>query len=428
MFMRSFSLKSITNRLTDNSVMFFMVLSFLSFYFNVPGIFRQVLWILLFLLNLKNVTIISQIDKLVVFYFFVSFLTLSGYTIIPYPLTDFIKVFIYSYVPIIFYFVGKNNSLIYPKFIEKANWGIMLLFLIGFYFLLFPSETYIAKSLETINIHGYYTENTLMFARFASFMDSYHTANLGVCSLCFSFGLLNYTDCTKLNRSKLLKILSYVFILASAIGILLARQRVAMYIGVLIFLYYLFFRAKGRIAIIAIVISLCIFVIIIFSNVVDSLFFEQIASSFSSSRTSTLFSSRTNQWMKALNGFLMAPLLGLGIGSSGHVAYVSNPTHPLVTDGSYFKILVEGGLVSFIPFMIILIASLFKSFKYRKKYYVEFPLLFFFACSLLGANIIDMPYIIMFMWYIIGRINSNKQFTYDNVSLGMSSIDCCLAK
>ena len=101
------------------------------------------------------------------------------------------------------------------------------------------------------------------------------------------------------------------------------------------------------------------------------------------------------------------------MGSSGHVAYVNNPQHPIVTDGSYFKILVEGGIISFIPFTIILILSLLKGFKYRKKYYIEFPLLFFFACSLLGANIIDMPYIIIFMWYIIGRINSNKVFIYE---------------
>ena len=89
----------------------------------------------------------------------------------------------------------------------------------------------------------------------------------------------------------------------------------------------------------------------------------------------------------------------------------------MVTDGSYFKILLEGGLASFIPFMIIMISSLYRGFRMKEKYYVEFPLLLFFAFSLVGANVIDMPYIIMFMWYIIGRINSNnsrKQLAFYN--------------
>ena len=63
-----------------------------------------------------------------------------------------------------------------------------------------------------------------------------------------------------------------------------------------------------------------------------------------------------------------------------------------IKEAFYYNELVT---ISFIPFIIILVSSLIKGFKHRKKYYVEFPLLFFFSCSMIGANVIDMPYIIM---------------------------------
>lgn len=390
-----------------------MIFSFLSFYFDVPGVLRQVLWVLLFILNLKYVRIESQMDKIVMFYFFTSFLTLSGDLIIPYPFGNFIKVFIYSYVPIIFYFIGKYRYSVYTIFLSRSNIGIMFLFVIGFYFLLNPTDIYISKSLEALNLYGHYTEETLGFARFASFMDSYHTANLGVSSLCFSFGLLKYSNLSQFNHPKLVRIIALLFIIVSVIAILLARQRVSIYIGFLIFAYYIFCSGFDRKIILIIVIPMLVGGLYYLISSFDGVFVEQITQIFSREGSSTLFSSRSNQWLEALDGFFLEPLFGLGIGSSGHVALMSNPYHPIVTDGSYFKILVEGGIVSFIPFMLILVLSFLKAYKYRRKYYIEMPLLFFFSCSLLGANIIDMPYIILFMWYIIGRINSKNIVVYE---------------
>lgn len=408
--MNRHSIRNMISWLTDNSYLFFMIFSFLSFYYNVPGVLRQALWVFLFILNLKYVRIESQMDKIVMFYVLTSFLTLSGNLVIPYPFGDFIKVFIYSYLPIIFYFIGKYRYSTYTSFIGRSTLGIMFLFILGFYFLLFPTDTYITKSLETINIHGYYTEETLRFARFASFMDSYHTANLGVCSLCFSFGLLRYSDLPQFKSSRLTRVIAILFIIVSVVAIMLARQRVAMYIGVLIFAYYLFYSGFGKVATYVIIVPMIIGTIYILFNSFDIFVFDIITSNFSKESSSSLVSSRLDQWIEALDGFFLEPLLGLGIGSSGHVAYVNNPLHPIVTDGSYFKVLVEGGIISFIPFMLILVSSFLKAFKYRRKYYIEMPLLFFFSCSLLGANIIDMPYIILFLWYIIGRINSKNNF------------------
>lgn len=389
-----------------------MSLTFLSFYFNIPGVLRQVLWVFLFMSNLKYVKIECQMDRFVLLYFLSSFLTLSGNIIMPYPIENFAKVFIYSYLPIILYFIAKNQSGIYPSFIKRSNIGIMILLILGFYFLLFPTPTYVNKALEFVNINGHYTEETLKFARFASFMDSYHTANLGVCSLCFSFGLLYFSRDTMCKNSKYNKILGFLFIIASVMAILLARQRVAMYVGIIIFIYYLFNSGFNRFVTYSIIIPLIIIGFYKLFTSADAVAVVQATQSFSKDATSTLFSSRTYQWLEAIDGFCQAPLFGLGVGSSGHVAFESNFRHPIVTDGSYFKILIEGGIFSFYLFMFIIIVTLRKAFKYRKRYYMEFPLLLFFACSLIGANIIDMPYIIFFFWYIIGRVN-RKNYVYE---------------
>lgn len=395
---------------TDNCYIIFMILAFMSFYFDFPGAIRQALWMLLFCINLKYVRAKSQIDKLVLFYFLSSFITIAGCIIIPYPLENFVKVFIQSYIPVIFYFIGRYRYSEYPDFLSRSTLGIMILLLIGFYFLLFPTPTYVNKALEIVNLHGYYTEETLHFARFASFMDSYHTANLGICSLCFGFGLLRYSNKIQIKKRNFLKLLSILTIIASVIAVLLARQRVAMYIGVLIVTYYLMFgefKKFSKIVVLALIIGLLVNLL---SHSSDALYVAKTAESFSKDASSSLISSRSAQWIEAFNGFTYSPIFGLGVGSSGHVALGADPRHPRVTDGSYFKILLEGGILTFIPFMLILGLSLFRAYKHRKQYYVEFPLLFFYSCSLLGANIIDMPYIILFMWYIIGRINSNNKY------------------
>lgn len=396
--------------LTVNCFILFMLFAFLSFYFNVSGVVRQVLWVLLFLINLKNIRPSCQIDYIVVFYFVAAFLSLTGNMVIPYPTENFITVFIYSYIPVIFYFVGKNSNEVYPQFFYKSNFGALFLFVIGFYFLLFPTDVYIEKTLTALNQHNAYTEDTMEYARFASFMDSYHTSNIGICSLCFGFGLLKYSSSMSDKSKSFFKYLSYIFVIAAIIAVLLARQRVAIYIGIIILGYYLLIGSKkNRLSSVLLISLLFIAAANFVIESFDNLFIEQITGLFSSEASSTLVSSRSSQWQNAFNGFAMEPLLGLGIGSGGHVALATGQSHPIVTDGSYFKILLEGGIVSFIPFMIILVSSIIKGFKQRDRYYVEAPLLFFFTCSMIGANIIDMPYIIMFMWYIIGRINSNNK-------------------
>jgi hypothetical protein len=401
--------------LIDNCYIIFSVLAFLTFYYDTPDIIRPVLLLGIAFLNIRTVKM-GKMNRVVIFYFFAAFISLTGSLIRPYPISFFLTDMYWAYLPIIFYFIGNKSSDDYPIFYERSLWAFMFIFIVGFYFLVSPTERYISKTIETLNLHSQYNEGTYMYARFASFMDSYHTSNLGVCSLCFSFGLMKFCSREKL----LIRLFAIIAIAISFVTIMLAQQRVAMYISVIILIYYLIANSSknkfGGIVTIIVLGVLMALAINYYLSFFGEDFLNQITGRFSQEKSSTLVSSRSNQWIEAFDGFLMEPLFGLGVGSGGHLA-AEIGLKPIVTDGSYSKVLLEGGLFSFIPFIIILISTLIKGFKQRKKYYVEFPLLFFFSCSMIGANVIDMPYIIMFMWYIIGRINSNnsrKQLAFYN--------------
>ena len=392
--------------LTDNCYIIFAVFAFLTFYYDAPDIIRPVFFLGIAVLNIRTVKM-AGMNRVVFLYFFAAFLSLTGSLIRPYPISFFFTDMYWAYLPIIFYFIGTRSCDEYPVFYQRSLWAFMFIFVVGFYFLVFPTERYITKTLEILNLHHQYNEETYMYARFSSFMDSYHTSNLGVCALCFGFGLLKKGS----NNNMTIKLLAVTSITISFIAIMLAQQRAAMYIGIIILIYYLLANSRrnknGGIVTIVVLGVLMVIAIYYYWGYFGEDFFNQIKGRFSKDTISTLVSSRSNQWVDAFDGFLIEPLFGLGVGSGGHLA-VDIGLKPVVTDGSYFKILLEGGVASFIPFMIILVSSLIKGFKERERYYVEFPLLFFFACSMIGANVIDMPYIIMFMWYIIGRINSTS--------------------
>ena len=137
----------------------------------------------------------------------------------------------------------------------------------------------------------------------------------------------------------------------------------------------------------------------------DIVHFELISQRYTSEGSSSLMSSRDYTWINAIKD-QRNYIFGHGLGSGGHLANAAG-IKPVVLDGSYFNLLLETGLFNTLCFIGILLSSLKRAYTFRRTYIVEFLLLLFYLCSLLGANIIDMPYIIAPMWYILGRINNN---------------------
>ena len=391
--------------ITDNCFIIFMMLTFVSFAFDISGVFRVFLWVLIVFLNLRYCKINTPMDKLVMAYCIGAFLSLSGMLFRPYPLDFFAKVFVYSYIPIIFYFIGKNSfEDIQTSFNNRSLFAIIFVYVVGFYFLITLPPWYVTKSLEIVNMHASYNEETLTYARFASFLDSYHVSNYGVFAICFIFGIL------KTNHNRYIRFSAYICLGITIVAILLSRQRVAMFTGILIIFYYTLKSFKNKSAVIglfALALILFNFIPQLFDETTSKLVFDR----FTNEKSTSMVSERTHQWFEALFG-IIEPIFGNGIGSGGHIA-ISHGMHPSVADGSYFKIWLEGGIYSTVLFFSIILKSFIKGWKNKEEYYVELPMLGFCMCSMIGANIIDFPYIIAFMWYSIGRINrNNKKLNY----------------
>lgn len=392
-----FSFKISRNSITDNCFIIFMILTFFSFACDIPGFLRVGLWVLIVLLNYRYCRITSKMDKLVFAYCIGAFLSLSGMLFRPYPFDFFAKVFVDSYIPIIFYFIGKNTSEeIQTRFNNRCLIAFIFVYVVGLYYLVTMPSWYVSKSLEIINLNASYNEDTLKYARFGSFLDSYHVSNYGVFAICFIFGLL------KTNNKRHIRFSAYICLGITIVAILLSRQRVAMFTGIIILLYYILKSLKNKSALIglfALAILLFNFIPQLFDETTSMLVFSR----FTSAESSGMVSQRTHQWIEAIEG-IREPIFGNGIGSGGHIA-ISHGMHPSVADGSYFKIWLEGGIFSTVLFLLIIFKSFWKGWRNKDKYYVELPILGFCMCSMIGANIIDFPYVIAFMWYAIGRIN-----------------------
>lgn len=400
--------KTIKTTLLDNFYIIYMLLAFLSFRYNVPGFLRSLLWFFVIIASYRMIRSVKKEDNLIFLYCFFAFTSLIGFIAHPYPEGLIIDVIFYSYVPIIFYFIGRNSSGKYPLFYERAVYACVFCFLVGFYWYYTMPEWYVKKSLEILNLHSYYTEESLSYARFASFLDSYHMGNLGVFSLICSMGYLQNHN---INENKKKYILFAFFLIISFFAIIMSQQRVSMFIG--IFIIVLFFYKKHKLKfvyLLPVIIGILLGPLVVLHYLGDDTLSQQIFGRFlEDSSTSSLLDKRGDTWINALVN-QRDYIFGHGVGGGGQYAAIKGIT-PTVNDGTYFKILLETGIFSLGTFLYLLIYSLRKSYS-RNNITVEYAIIFYYAMSMIGANIIDMPYIIVPFWYAMGRIvnMSNKNY------------------
>lgn len=123
------------------------------------------------------------------------------------------------------------------------------------------------------------------------------------------------------------------------------------------------------------------------------------------------FYVRTTKWGAAFDGFKLDPLFGYGPGQIS------------VLDGSYVKLLCEGGIFSFAIFVIV-IGYLFYSFKKSNSSICKWTL-FVMLCFALFIDIFDSSKSMQFMWMIAGlslsTLESQPSFANNPVKLNSIS-------
>ena len=401
---------NIRDFINDNFYIFFVILSFLSFRFSFLGSVRSVFWVLLIVLNLPSCfKKKGLIDDLIYIYIATALLSIVGWLQRDYPFSFFLTVLFESYVPIIFYFIGRESSEQISTFYKRCIYAILFVNLIGFWCIYTMPSWYVEKSLEVMNENGFYSEDNLKFARFASFLDSYHTSSLSVYMLCISIGGYYF-----LHNKLWARVLFMFSLIIAVIGILLAQQRVAMFVGLaLIPLNMLLMsinnESKNRLATaklsVLIVIGIC-FIIVLTMQFEDYFSADNVLQRFSGESRDAMVSSRSGTWVDALEN-QEDFIFGHGLGGGGHLAQTIGIT-PTVRDGSYFVLLLETGLLSVITFISILGVSLIRGFMRRRVNIIDLSILIYCCFALVGSNCIHFPYVIGVMWYAIGRINRKE--------------------
>lgn len=386
----------------DGFLILFMVSALISFRFNAYDEVRLVFWFIAGLFILPSVSNRSTIDKIVLIYVLCGLFSIIGLIIHPYPFEFFVQVFMHSYLPIMFYYYGKECQEPTPRFYLFSTYAFALCAIVGFYFLLTNPGWYVDRSLERLNELGFYTEDTLVYAKFGSFLDAYHVSNLGMFALCCCIGLLKSPE-----NNKIKKIISYFLFVIAIVSVFLARQRVSMYISIVFVLYFFLSSTKKNfITPVIILFGVGFFSYYILESINDSTLNEIIFSRFSKEQSSTLVSSRSGTWWNAIMN-QRDYIFGHGIGGGGHLAYAEG-IQPTVRDGSYFKVLLETGFLSTICLLYLLYYSLKKSFK-NKELIIEFLTVLFFSFSMIGANVIEFQYVIIPMWFAIGRVSGYRK-------------------
>lgn len=380
----------------------FMLSAFLSFTYGFSDIIRVLLLVGCFIIGLSYVKVNSIVDYLIIVYCLCGVLSIFGWIEHHYPIEFYLQIMVRSYFPIVFYFIGKSVVDRFPDFYKYSLFACVFCFVIGFVWLVTEPSWYVEKSLALRNVLGYYTEESLYLSRFSSFLDSYYTGNLGVFALCCSMGYLEF--CTKEWKTSLLY---WIFLIIAIVAIMLSRQRVCMFcgLGILVAFNIKMFRKKPIQPFLFIIFVIITLVFISTIDTHDNLFIEQITERFSDNSTSTMVSMRENQWLDAINNQRNF-IFGHGAGGGGHLAYFAG-IKPVVCDGSYSKILLETGVLSFIVFITMLILTVMRSVM-REGISFELMMLLFYICSFIGSNIIDMHYIIISFWFVLGRLNRNN--------------------
>lgn len=255
--------------------------------------------------------------------------------------------------------------------------------------------------MEVGNTADRYNETTLMYNRFSSFLDSYHTANYGVVAVCLSIGMIY-------NTKGFSRFFAYVFLLISLLAVILSRQRVAVFTGALIAFFFFIKKSGKNVAFNLLMIFIIVYIVVLLIYTFgDELYIYQITDLFKSGFSmNSLMKGRDSQWFAVMEG-QTDYVFGHGLGAGGHLAN-SIGVKPAVCDGSYFKILLETGLLSIILFLYLIIHSLLLSIKSRTFFSTESMIVFFFMFTFIGANVIDFTYITPLFWYAIGRIVSKK--------------------
>lgn len=362
----------------------------------------------------------GKIHNVVLFFLIYNLASAGWYAFHNVPLSCY-SIYLRQFVfPILFFFFGESNKIEDNRLFKIFGYSCLLCFSIGLFLYISSPDFYIsylndARHAKWFDESQFVNEsNILAYTRFSAFWATpYAVSYLGLSSFCISFLLLK-RDHEKSN-------VWYLLLTVSMISAILCFQRIAMGCVVLFLLIFIFsgyLKAGKSLKFLLIVFLLIFFVLPYmleqfgsrFSILQDQLFGRLDLFSFSQAMSE----GRDSQYDLVLENWKNIPF-GSGLGSASGAALSFG--FPGVTDGEYFRILVETGVIGLLIFAYICISTLFHSFSYRLSLLAETLVVIYFLLACFGSNALSIMHIFAPMfWFCLGRI-WNNQYTSNVVNI-----------
>lgn len=311
----------------------------------------------------------------------------------------------YYFAPLCFaplgYSLATNHG--FNKFYLYA---CLFCFLIGFYLYATLPPMYMDYLAEVQGYEKFNQDQLFGVSRFSSFLPGpYNISYLSVPALILSIAYSVNPD-AGINR-----LLCYLIAGVSFIAAIICQQRISMFFAIIIVSFYAFYLSqKGNRSIILAFIGIIVLLMVIINNYVSEMPFfdtlkENVLMRIEKMDVSDAMSERTGQYTGFDRATWWSYIIGLGLGSCGHLALPYN-LHT-ISDGEFVKTFFEFGLLGTVLFVFLIVKTLLRGVRLFKYLHAEVLIVFFFLGACIGASALTFFVYNSMFWFSMGRIWNN---------------------
>lgn len=309
--------------------------------------------------------------------------------------------------PMLFFYFGVERSKTDDNFYKSFFYSALACFAVGLVLYVWAPPFY-TSYLVSIREETYYmgnnylTEDDIMeYTRFGSFFSSsYAVSYFSIPALCIAFTFI-FRKAYKNN------VYLYLAAFLCFVSAILCQQRVAMVYSAFVVLFFAFYGLRHgqrtMLPVLGLVTLLSVVLVLQFVDssrlsVIDDLLTER----FHRLDFNDAMSARTGQYERTFHAWNNY-LLGDGMGSHSGVALMYK--RAVVTDGEYYRILYENGILGLLLFVAFLFTVFTNALKYMKYYWLELLSVGFFLAAGIGSNSLSMLfYYTPVFWFCMGRL------------------------
>jgi len=347
--------------------------------------------------NRRILLLNSSINKLVLLYLLYNTGSVVWFLLTGFPISVFLAEWSNSILPILFFYFAYYEKKQSYNFYHITLLTLVFSFILGFILWMRESPLY-RVFMDTTEGVG-----TDMFF-FQSLFGLTATGALGVIGFLISSDIVLKSNGRKEKIALAICMVTIILTFRRSALLVLALAILSMhFIG-----YFRYRFIRKRYLLVEAIFLYYIFTLV--SNNYENFFTELIERG---SMISEAFNERSGTWSYAFNyGNLV---IGDGLGSFGHK--VIGYSKILITDGNYFKMLAEIGIVGSFLFFAILIASIILGFMDFRNKYLEVSIVLGLSLMAIGSNIFTYQTLAPIFWYSIGRLSINYR-QKENMTMG----------